>query len=59
MKPKIEETAAQKRERLRAERENVSTMQEYLQQQTRHYQKMKSPRVSIATGRSFAAVPLS
>jgi hypothetical protein len=53
MKPSTPtETAEQKQQRLIAERENRTSMQEYLQGQTKVYQKLRSPRVSIATGKS-------
>lgn len=49
--PEIKETDAQIAERKRAEGDNLRSMQSYLQGQTRHYAKMRRPRVSIATGR--------
>ncbi len=55
---KPQETQEQRQQRIIAERENTSAMQESLQAQTRFYQKLRSPRVSIATGRSSAARPM-
>lgn len=55
--PKIEETAEQKQQRLIAERENTTAMQQYLQSQTKFYRRLRSPRVSMATGKSIG-VPL-
>lgn len=59
MKPKIpEETPEQKQQRLRAEQGNTRAMQSYLQDRTMSYRRLASPRISIATGRSRAAMPL-
>lgn len=52
MTPKVKESPEQIKQRKIAERENTSATQAYLQDQTRFYQRMRSPRVSIATGRS-------
>lgn len=60
MKPKMpKETPDQIARRQQAERDNVASIQEYLQGQTRQYQRLRSPRVSIATGRSANRAPLS
>lgn len=58
MTPKIKESEEQKQQRLLAKRENLSATQQYLQAQTKFYRKLRSPRVSIATGRSAAGIPL-
>ena len=56
MKPS--ESAEQKRLRQQAERENLRTTQEDLQQKTRTFRRLKSPSVSIATGATGRALPL-
>jgi hypothetical protein len=53
MSPKVKETPEQKQQRLRAESQNLRSMQEQLQVRTSSYQRLQSPRVSIATGRSL------
>lgn len=58
-RPKVEETAEQKQQRLRAESDNLRSMQELLQVKTGIFRRLQSPRISIATGRSTAAVPLT
>lgn len=60
MKPKTpKETTEQTQQRLRAESDNLRSMQELLQIKTGMFRRMQSPRISIATGRSVAAVPLT
>lgn len=60
MKPKqVAETTEQKQQRLRAESDNLRSMQDYLQVKTGTFRRLQSPRISIATGRSIAAVPLT
>lgn len=59
MKPRIpQETPAQAQQRIEAERENLRVTQESLQQKTRQYQRLRGPRISIATGRSLTGAPL-
>ena len=53
-----QETAAQKAERLRAERENVATIQKDLRSKTRFYQRIRAPRMSIASNNITSSVPL-
>lgn len=53
------ETTEQKQQRLRAESDNLRSMQELLQVKTGIFRRLESPRVSIATGKSTAAVPLT
>lgn len=55
MKRTPSETPEQARQRKLAERENLESSQEYLQAQTKFYQRLRSPRVSIATGRRSVA----
>lgn len=55
---KIEETEAQKQQREVAERENISAIQSGLQQRTRLYQRLRSPRMSLATGRVTRSMAL-
>lgn len=56
MKPKIPgETAEQKQQRIRAESDNINSMQSGLQIRTKMLNRIRMPRVSIATGRSSAA----
>lgn len=51
-KPKApEETPEQKAQRERARTENIRATQEGLQGQTAQFRRLRSPRVSIATGR--------
>lgn len=60
MKPKMpKETTEQKQQRLRAESDNLRSMQELLQVRTSMYRRLQSPRVSIATGRSLPGMPLA
>jgi hypothetical protein len=49
--PKIQESAEQKQQRIRAESENLSAVQEGLGSKTNMFRRLKSPRVSIATSR--------
>ncbi len=59
MTPKApKETAEQKQVRMRAESENIRSLQSTVQQRTSIFQRLRSPRVSIATGRSSSAIPL-
>ena len=56
MKPKITgETAEQKQQRQRAEADNVRSIQGSLAGRTSLFQRIRSPRISIATGRSNVA----
>lgn len=60
MRPKIPaETPEQKQQRVRAESENVAAMQSQLRDQTSYYRRLRSPRVSLATGRPLIGVPLA
>lgn len=60
MKPKMpKETKEQAQQRLRAESDNVRSMQEYLQVKTGMFRRLQSPRISIATGRATVGVPLT
>lgn len=52
------ETEAQKQSRIRAEKGSVRSLQSNVQQRTNMFRRLKSPRISIATGRSSAAIPL-
>lgn len=54
----VEETAEQRQVRLRSEADNVRSIQETTQQRTSLYQRLRSPRVSIATGRQMSGVSL-
>lgn len=59
MKPKEpQETASQRQVRLRSEADNVRAIQETAQQRTSIFQRLRNPRVSIATGASSAGVSL-
>jgi hypothetical protein len=59
-KPKApRETTEQRQQRARAERDNITAMQESLGVRTRMFQRIKSPRISIATGRSAGAYSLA
>lgn len=53
------ETTEQKQQRLRADSDNLRSMQELLQVKTGIFRRLQSPRVSIATGKSTAAVPIT
>lgn len=53
---KAEETEEQKAQRIRAKQENVQSIQDYLQTKTSVYQRLRSPRVSIATGRTLSGM---
>lgn len=53
------ESPEQRQQRVRAESANLRATQDYLKDQTDVFRRIKSPRVSIATGRSTAAVPLT
>ena len=48
--PKPQETAEQKQQRIRAESENLKSVQAGLQDRTTMFRRLYSPRVSIATG---------
>lgn len=53
MKPKAPgETAEQKAVRIRSEQDNVRSIQEGAAQRTNVFRRLKSPRVSLATGNS-------
>jgi hypothetical protein len=52
------ETPEQKQQRIRAESDNLRAMQDGLQSRTTMFRRLQSPRISIATGLSSAAVPL-
>lgn len=52
------ETEEQKLTRIRAEQENIRSLQSTVQQRTNMFQRIQGPRISIATGRSSAAIPL-
>lgn len=59
MKPKTpKESPEQAQQRRRAESDNVRSMQEYLKVRTGVYRRLQSPRISIATGRTFSGTPL-
>lgn len=58
MTPSVKESAEQKRQREIAKRENTASIQGYLQDQTKQYQRLRSPRVSIATGRSLRGMSM-
>lgn len=53
MKSKTRETTEQAQQRIKAEADNTRSMQDFLQQRTTFFQRLRSPRVSIATGRAF------
>jgi hypothetical protein len=52
------ETEEQKQVRLRAETDNVRSIQETVQQRTSLFQRLMSPRVSLVTGKAKSAVKL-
>ena len=47
------ETPEQRQQRIRAESQNLRSMQDQLRVRTSAFQRLQSPRVSIATGRSL------
>lgn len=60
MRPQVAtETDAQRVQREAAERNNITATQDYLRGQTRHYQKLQKPRLSLVTGRLAPAGILS
>jgi len=49
--PKVEESPEQKQQRVRAESDNLKSVQQGLGDRTSMFRRLHSPRVSIATGR--------
>lgn len=49
--PKVQETAEQQQQRIRAESDNLRAVQDGLQSRTAMFSRFINPRVSIATGR--------
>ena len=52
------ETAEQKQQRIRAQSDNLRSIQDQLQVRTSMYRRLQSPRVSISTGKRFTAPSL-
>lgn len=60
MNPKLPtETEEQKAVRLRAEKDGVRSLQSSVQQRTSLFRRIQSPRLSIATGKANAGIPLT